>query len=258
MIGFLSGAAVRMGFAGHQQKEGNRLWTTHRIAPGPRRASRLERNLRLVRALGLRDAPIPDGGLPASEDATGTAQGIVATAFGERRPYAVLAPAASRGQAYKKPPASLLTAAAGELSRRGTGALVVYGPGETADAEAVVRAAPEASRLAPPTGIGVLTELLRHAALFVGGDTGPMHLACAVGCPVVALYGPTDPVVNAPWGVPFEALHPPGREYTGIKGKDRSAGGFEGLDGAAVEAAVIRILARTEHDGRAARVAERE
>jgi heptosyltransferase-1 len=46
-----------------------------------------------------------------------------------------------------------------------------------------------------------LVALLRRTDLFVGGDTGPMHLAVALGVPTVALFGPTDPKRNGPWGV---------------------------------------------------------
>jgi heptosyltransferase-1 len=45
-----------------------------------------------------------------------------------------------------------------------------------------------------------LVALERRASLVVGGDTGPMHLAAALGVPVVALFGPTDPLRNGPWG----------------------------------------------------------
>ena len=45
-----------------------------------------------------------------------------------------------------------------------------------------------------------LTSLTRRACLFIGGDTGPMHLAAALGVPVVAIFGPTDPARNGPYG----------------------------------------------------------
>ena len=45
-----------------------------------------------------------------------------------------------------------------------------------------------------------LIELVRRSALVVGGDSGPVHLAAALGVPVVALFGPTDPARNGPWG----------------------------------------------------------
>ena len=77
----------------------------------------------------------------------------------------------------------------------------------------------------------------------------PLHLACAVGCPVVGIYGPTDPEVNRPWGVPFRTAFPPGRSYSGIKRQDREGGGFEGLLPAHVEAAVEELLAETARVG---------
>jgi lipopolysaccharide heptosyltransferase I len=237
----LSGAAVRLGYSGHQQKEGNRLFSTHRTPAGPRRVGRMERNLSLIRLLGIEVDVLPDGGLPRSPSASAAAHHMTTAAFGPG-PYAVLSPGASRGQAYKKPPAQLLATAAAALGRSGVRTLVVWGPGEEPDARAVAARSGGAAVVAPSTTLAELVELLREARVFVGGDTGPLHMACAVGCPVLALYGPTDPVVNAPWGVPSVSVAPPGRTYTGIKRLDRSAGGFAGLEPAQVESAVDRLL----------------
>jgi len=55
---------------------------------------------------------------------------------------------------------------------------------------------------APPTSLRLLAAVLRRAALFVGADSGPMHLAWGVGCPVLALFGPTDPRSTHPWEPP--------------------------------------------------------
>ncbi len=249
LVALLSGAPVRLGHAGHQQKEGNRFFTTHRVPPGSRRTPRMERNLTLVQALGVPDRPLPDGGLPVVAEKTGAARGIVASLVGPDRPYAVLSPGASRKQAYKKPPAPLLAAAARQIASRGIASLVVYGPGEEADAEEIVRVAASGACRTPPTDLHVLAALLREARLFVGGDSGPLHLACAVGCPVLGLYGPTDPEVNAPWGVPKVVLCPPGRFYTGIKSRDRASGSFAGLEPEAVRAGVDEMLALVRRDG---------
>lgn len=230
VLGVASAARVRLGYEGHQQKEGNRWLTTHRIPEGPRRISRVERNLALVRALELPEIPLPDGGIEIGAEPLAGAARALAECGCAGRPYAVLAPGVSRGQAYKKPPTALLVEAARTLERLGVAALVVYGPGEEADAQDVVREAGGQARVAPPTDLLVLAALIRGARMFVGGDTGPLHLACATGCPVVGIYGPTDPVVNAPWGVPHVVVTPAGRVYTGIKRIDRAAGGFAGLE----------------------------
>ena len=242
-LGMASGAPVRLGYDGHQQKEGNRWFTTHRVPAGPRRLSRMERNLALVRPLGLRDQPPLDGGLEIGPGPLRLAADALEQMGSRLRPYAVLAPGASRGQAYKKPPPALLAEAARALERTGIVPIVVHGPGEIADAREVVRAAAGEARLAPPTDLLVLAALIRGARMFVGGDTGPLHLACAVGCPVVGIYGPTDPVVNAPWGVPHVVLAPAGRTYTGIKRLDRASGGFSGLEPGRVAAAIEECAA---------------
>ncbi|HEX4823707.1 MAG TPA: glycosyltransferase family 9 protein [Candidatus Polarisedimenticolaceae bacterium] len=243
LIGRWSGADVRLGYAGHQQKEGNRLFTTHRVPPGDRRTPRMERNLDLVRALGFPVRPVPDAGLSIPRSDARAAADIAAALPGAPRPYAVLGPGASVRQAYKKPPAALFAAAAAALERSGVVPVVAAGPGEEDDARAVAAAAGGRVSIAPATSLLTLAALLRGAKLFVGGDTGPLHLACGVGCPVVGLYGPTDPLVNSPWNVPFAALSPPGRTYTGIKAKDRVAGGFDGLAPEVVGPAVGEVLA---------------
>ena len=64
----------------------------------------------------------------------------------------------------------------------------------------MVAASGGAARLAPRTAdLGELGALLSACRLYVGGDTGPMHVASLVGTPVVQLLGPTDPIENAPW-----------------------------------------------------------
>ena len=62
--------------------------------------------------------------------------------------------------------------------------------------------------------IGQLIALTRHARIFIGGDTGPLHLAATLGVPVVALYGPTDPARTGPYGTQTIALRHPQSETT--------------------------------------------
>jgi heptosyltransferase-1 len=242
VVGRLSGAPVRLGYAGHQQKEGNRLLTTHRVHPGPRRTSRMDRNLALVAALGVPPPARLDAGLPHSAAREAEAGALARHALGSDGPYAVLGPGASPRQAYKKPPPTLLAAAARAAAAAGVAPLVVFGPGEEDDAARVGALSGGTARLAPPTDLPLLQALLRGARLFVGGDSGPLHLACAVGCPVVGIYGPTDPAVNAPWGVPHQVVSPPGRVYRGVKRLDRESGGFAGIEPVQAAEAVSRLL----------------
>jgi lipopolysaccharide heptosyltransferase I len=82
-----------------------------------------------------------------------------------------------------------------ELAQRiGPQALVVWGPGEQILAQAT------GARMAPPTNLRELAYLLQKAEVVIGGDTGPLHLAAALGTKVIGLYGPTDPRRNGPYG----------------------------------------------------------
>jgi len=78
---------------------------------------------------------------------------------------------------------------------------------EKRDADAIVRGAGKGVFPAPPTDIRQLAALLRQCRLFVGSDTGPLHIAAALGVPVVALFGPSDPVRNGPYGNRSRIVH---------------------------------------------------
>jgi heptosyltransferase I len=80
--------------------------------------------------------------------------------------------------------------------------VVNYGPGEDDLVAAVKSASGGAEPLLWNTELGPLMALLRSAVCIVGGDTGPLHLAIALGTPAVALYGPTDPARNGPYRNP--------------------------------------------------------
>jgi heptosyltransferase-1 len=62
----------------------------------------------------------------------------------------------------------------------------------------------------PLTGnLSQLIALTRRISVAIAGDTGPLHLACALGRPVVGIYGPTDPSRNGPFGTRFKVLRSP-------------------------------------------------
>ena len=88
-----------------------------------------------------------------------------------------------------------------ELARRyGLRGVVSIGPGEDALANEVIEAAGDSAPIPLATDLLQLTALLRRAKFVVAADTGPLHLAAALGTPVVGLYGPTDPARNGPYG----------------------------------------------------------
>ena len=90
----------------------------------------------------------------------------------------------------------------GEVAKRsldgGFSPIINFGPREESLAK-VAEAASGGTACALSFSVGELIALMRRARLFIGGDTGPMHLAAALHVPVVALFGPTDPARNGPY-----------------------------------------------------------
>jgi lipopolysaccharide heptosyltransferase I len=94
------------------------------------------------------------------------------------------------------------------LRNMGLRCLVNFGPGEESLARAVQVASNGAAK-AITCSVSQLIAFTRRAQLFVGGDTGPMHLAAALGVPVVALFGPTSPARNGPFSTRSIVLRSP-------------------------------------------------
>jgi heptosyltransferase-1 len=121
--------------------------------------------------------------------------------------FAILNPGAGWGA--KRWPAERYGEVARGLAKQGVRSILNHGPGE----EGLVSAAEAASGGAAQRMSCSITELIaltRRARLFVGGDTGPMHLAAALRVPVVAVYGPTDPARNGPYGTRCAVLRSAG------------------------------------------------
>lgn len=93
-----------------------------------------------------------------------------------------------------------------------------------------------------PSTIVQFIALARRAKLFVGGDTGPLHLAAAVGTPIVAIYGPTDPARNGPFSRNDVTLSNRGRiDHTR---RTRTPAYLSGVSTESVLAAIRQRLAR--------------
>ncbi len=111
--------------------------------------------------------------------------------------FVVINPGAGWGA--KQWPARNYGEVAKALSAAGLTPLINFGPGEEQLANIVEKASHgTAQRIS--CSIGELIALTRRARLFIGGDTGPLHLAAALQVPVLAIFGPTDPVRNGPHG----------------------------------------------------------
>ena len=122
------------------------------------------------------------------------------------KPLAILNPGAGWGA--KRWPAEAYGIVAAGLSKRGMTVLINHGPGEEPLAESVSAASGRAA-IPLKCSVGELIAITRRASLFVGGDTGPMHLAAGLRVPVVALFGPTSPERNGPFATRSVVLRNP-------------------------------------------------
>jgi len=222
----LSQAPRRIGFAQPREKPAT-LFYTHQVQAGGRHV--IEQNLSLAAAIApgvpsresrvpspesrvaspesrvpSRESRVPSPEsrvpevcfpLPRDSDAERVCeQQLGAHGVGE---FAILTPGAGWGA--KCWPAERYAAVARALCADGLRSIINYGPGEEDLARAVEKGSGGAA-VAITCGVGELIACTRRARLFIGGDTGPMHLAAALGVPVVALFGPTDPARNGPFG----------------------------------------------------------
>lgn len=169
-------------------------------------------NLALVRAVGGEPPgePTPPDGRWLSDRAS---HASIASTW--TTPYAVLLPGAGRPE--KILPVETLAASARHLVSRGFDVVVAWGPAEGDRAREIAERSGPGVHLAPPTDLLELTALMDAAALVVGGDTGPVHLAASLGVPTLGVHLTTDPLRNGPLGdhTTFISAALPGRGRRG-------------------------------------------
>lgn len=197
----LSGAPVRIGSSQPREAPARMLYTQ---AIDPQGTHVVEQALSLMSTLTGEplqhtDPPFP---LDAVQDAW--AEEFLATYDG--RPVTMLNPGAGWGA--KCWPSESFAVVAKALHERGMAVLINHGPREEALVQAVQQASAGTAHLLK-CSVGELIAILRRTRLFIGGDTGPMHLAAALHVPVVALFGPTRPERNGPYATNSVVLRSP-------------------------------------------------
>jgi len=205
----LSGAQRVVGYASRWRREpASALLLGERADPAGLPGHVIDKNLWLLHALGIeavgtREFPLPptaaeaalvDRELRAGGGRSGNGNGNLA----------LLNPGG--GWPNKLWPPEAYAELARGLAARGLRCLVTWGPGEETLADRLAAASHGAAQRCFPTTLLEYVELARRARLVVAADTGTLHLACAVGTPVVGLYGPTDPARNGPFSPDDEVV----------------------------------------------------
>jgi heptosyltransferase I len=193
LLARLSGAPLVYGYAQPRENAASMFYTRQ---VQPRSAHVVDQNLWLARAVAQKDlisvsAELPRN--PATESSAASKLNVR-----NMKSFAILNPGAGWGA--KQWPAERYGEVARMLAdKTGLRSLVNFGPGEEELASTVERVSSGCAQ-AMSTSISELIAITRRAALFIGGDTGPMHLAAILKVPVVAIFGPTNPARNGPYG----------------------------------------------------------
>jgi heptosyltransferase-1 len=137
------------------------------------------------------------------------------------KPVVLMNPGAGWGA--KRWPAERYGAVAAALNAAGCKVVINTGPGEELIGRETL-AASGGVAIALNMTLDQLIAVTRRAALAIAGDTGPLHLACALGIPVVGIFGPTDPARNGPFGVPARVLRHPESKRDHTRHRDPEAG----------------------------------
>lgn len=180
-------APMRVGLAA--AREFGWIYYTHKVPEGHRERHAVELNLDIAEALGLGRGPVKFVFPTTDED-----RAHVAELVGAAGRYAVFLPGAN-WETKRWPPEKFAACVRPLRERFGLESIVAGGPDDAALAARI----PGARDLTGKTNLRQLVALLERAALVIANDTGPMHIAAALGRPLVSMYGPTNPTLTGPF-----------------------------------------------------------
>lgn len=196
----LTGCDHRIGFA--NAREGSPMFYTQRVAVPSVPMHAVDRYLLVAEALGATRPTQPRFEFVERSKDRGAVETMLARAgIVAQQPWVAMN--VSARWETKRWPAQHFAVVADRLSEaHALPVVLIGGPAERPESLAVTALMrTKAIDLTGQTPVGLLPGLLRRASVLVTNDSGPMHIAAAVGTPVVALFGPTDPVRTGPYGM---------------------------------------------------------
>jgi lipopolysaccharide heptosyltransferase I len=213
-----TGAPVRIGFsAGRCRERWNALFTNRHVTPPLSARHVVEQYLALLAPLGIDPGPV-EFHVPVPEAAERRMEELLVKE-GVKPGDRLVAINPGAGRADKRWPVARFSALAERLaSEAGARLLLLWGPDEAFMARDIALALPgHSALLAPPTDLGELTALLKRCRLMIANDTGPLHLAAALGTPALGLFGPTSAERNGPYGPCCRGLQSPDGTMDGLE-----------------------------------------
>ncbi len=201
IVSRVSGAPVRLGFHRRNAREGNWLFNTHTLAPMPHLTPKLRQFLRFADWLGVEDVPISFGLRPTADEERRAGHLLA----GVPAPFVVAFVGATWESRRWFPERT--AAVVDALAARKVGIVLVGGPDDVEFGAAVASQTQAPLRnLVGRITLRDLIGIFARARAAFGPDTGPMHIAAAVGTPVISLWGATSPTRSAPWGNEVRAI----------------------------------------------------
>ena len=206
VLSFLSGSPKRIGYNPRSTKEGNFFFSNVKVKLPPKRISRFKRNLVLLKGMGMEVKESKYSLHIPREDREYIGSFFKASSASLHRPLIAIHPGTSPKALFKRWMPDRYAQLADRLVRElNASVLFTWGEGELEWVEGIRKEMKEPSLLGPKTeSLTQLGEVYRQCNLYIGGDTGPMHIASLMRIPAVVIYGPTDPIENEPFGNHFK------------------------------------------------------
>jgi lipopolysaccharide heptosyltransferase I len=236
----------RVGFGRMYAKEKSHLFYHDRVEGVDRRLHKVERNMLLPRHLGARDIT-PEIDLVVRPEDTDYIDRFFEKQ-GISKPVFAVNPFSSKGSRFKRWDINRYT----HLIRRIRGddrarIIILWGPGEEDEARSLEKTSDGGVFLSCPTNVPQLLALLKKVDMYIGGDTGVMHLAAFAGTPVVAIFGPTDVRINGPYSRRSTVIR---RDLTCSPCKDKECVERKCLSGVSVDEVYNAVIAMGQHGER--------
>ena len=211
-----TGARLRIGFtADHCRESLNCLFTNRRVRPPAGAVHVVDQYLSRLAPLGVPPGPV-EFQVPVPALATRRMDDFLGEQ-GVKSHDRLVAINPGAGRVNKQWPVEHFCRLADQLGQEpGVKILVLWGPDEVHMARRIRDGSSVRAVLAPPTDLHELAALLRRAALVVANDTGPLHLAAALGAPSLGLFGPTRAERNGPYGLHGRGLQSPDGTMAGL------------------------------------------
>ncbi len=236
LIGRSAGAGRMIG-EDNPREGGARWFFSERVATAGRHV--IEQSTEVLSAIDRESLPAAPSLLPRDSAAEAWVDSLLHHRV--KPPFAIINPGAGWGA--KRWPVERYGAVARGLAGLGYSVVVNAGPEEIELAQELVATSGGAAIYAVPSLVELI-ELTRRSSLTIAGDTGPLHLACTLGKPVVGIFGPTDPARNGPYGCEFRVLRHPESKRDHSRRSEPEAGLLTIAPEAVIEAAAELLKGR--------------